>query len=196
MSRRLYVVTGAFSCGKTTTLRHLAATRGYTVYREAPLLVFEDLGPRIKGHPPGHSFQAIREPTHLCPMCRPLEFAEMVLAKQAIIEANAAEGAILERGYLDPVEYYLRKTGRLHYPLDLHPWRFARYAQVFVFAVVPEAQQPRWNKTKEECIAEAEWINERLLRIYVEAGFQSHVIRPGSIEERADIIHQLITKCD
>jgi predicted ATPase len=192
MTRGLYVVTGAYSCGKTTTMKYLAATHGYGIHSEAHQSVLDELGERTRGHPPGQPFQPVNEPDHFCPMCRPLEFAELVLMKQSAIEAGAADGDLLERGYLDPIEYYLRNTGATAYPWGPNPPRFAHYRLVFIFAVLPEVQMPRWGKTREQRIAEAKRINERLLGLYRDAGFRCHIIEPGTVEERADAIMSLM----
>src|SRR6185369_14105762 len=184
MTRRLYVVTGAYSCGKTTTMKYLAATHGFGIHSEAHQRVLDDFGDRTRGHPPDEPFQPVNDPDHFCPMCRPLEFAELVLLKQADIEAGAADGDFLERGYLDPIEYYLRNTGSTVYPWGSNPPRFAHYRAVFLFAVLPEIQKPRWGKTREQRIAEAKMINERLLGLYRNAGFHCHIIEPGTVEER------------
>lgn len=192
MTRRLYVVTGAYSCGKTTTMKYLAATHGFGIHNEAHQSVLDDFGERILGHPPDEPFQPINDPDHFCPMCRPLEFAELVLLKQAAIEARASDGDFVERGYLDAIEYYLRNTGAAVYPWGPNPPRFAHYTRVFLFAVIPEIQRPRWGKTREQRIAEAKMINERLFCLYRDAGFRCHIIEPGTVEERAGAIMALL----
>jgi hypothetical protein len=104
------IATGAFDCGKTTTLEWLRAHHGLRIHAEAHLQALAALGPRCEGHPPNASFTRIEDPAHLCPMCRPWAFAELVLDEQRSIERAAEPGDLLERGYLDPIEMLLRNT--------------------------------------------------------------------------------------
>ncbi|WP_438017844.1 ATP-binding protein [Sorangium sp. So ce315] len=186
--KRLFVATGAYSCGKTTTLRHLASTRGHRVHGEAHRRVLDELGARTHGHPPDAPFRPIDAPEHVCPLCRKREFAARVLETQKTIEAEARSGDWLERGYLDPVEYYLRTSGEQEYPWPPGEPAFERYALVFLFAVMPELQAPRWGRSREERAAEAERINRRLGAMYRAAGFEVVDVAPGTVEERAALL--------
>ncbi|XYH98807.1 ATP-binding protein [Sorangium sp. So ce1128] len=188
MKKRLFVATGAYACGKTTTLRHLASTRGHRVHGEAHRRVLDELGARTHGHPPDEPFRRIDAPEHVCPMCRKREFAARVLETQRAIEAEAQSGDWLERGYLDPVEYYLRTSGEVEYPWPPGEPAFERYALVFLFAVMPELQAPRWGRSSEERAAEAERINQRLGALYRAAGFEVVDVGPGTVEERAELL--------
>lgn len=185
MSKRLLVATGAYACGKTTTLRHLASTRGHRVHGEAHRRVLDELGARTHGHPPDEPFRPIDAPEHVCPLCRKREFAARVLETQKAIEAEARSGDWLERGYLDPVEYYLRTSGEVEYPWPPGEPAFERYALVFLFAVMPEIQAPRWGRSRGERTEEAERINQRLGAMYRAAGFEVVDVGPGTVEERA-----------
>ncbi|WP_437335604.1 ATP/GTP-binding protein [Sorangium sp. So ce394] len=187
-SKRLFVATGAYSCGKTTTLRHLATTRGYRVHGEAHRRVLDELGARTHGHPPDAPFRPIDAPDHVCPLCRKREFAARVLETQKAIEAEASDGDWLERGYLDPVEYYLRTSGETAYPWPPGEPAFERYALVFLFAVMPALQSPRWGRSSEARAAEAERINQRLGALYRAAGFEVVDVGPGTVEERAELL--------
>ncbi|WP_437976170.1 ATP-binding protein [Sorangium sp. So ce295] len=188
MGKPLFVATGAYSCGKTTTLRHLASTRGYRIHGEAHRRVLDELGARTHGHAPDAPFRPIDTPEHLCPMCRKREFAALVLETQKAIEVDAREGDWLERGYLDPVEYYLRTSGEAEYPWREGEPAFERYALVFLFAVMPELQEPRWGKSREARAADAERINQRLGALYRAAGFEVIDVGPGTVEERAELL--------
>jgi predicted ATPase len=179
----LVVVTGAFDVGKTTTLEWLRDHHGLRIHGEAYLTVLARLGDRKLGHPPGQGFTKITDAEHFCPMCRPFEFAELVLAEQAAVERSAEPGDVLERGWLDPIEMLLRNTG------DDAPrptWTpVAEYVQVIVFDVMPELQRPRWGKSAEVRVAEAMAINRRLEQFYREAGYEPNVIASGTVEARA-----------
>lgn len=176
------VVTGAFDAGKTTTLEWLRDHHGLRIHGEAYLSVLAGLGDRKLGHPPGQGFAKIEDPEHFCPMCRPFEFAELVLAEQAAIERAAEPGDILERGWIDPIEMLLRNTG------DDAPrpaWiPVARYARVIVFEVMPELQRSRWGKSAEVRVAEAMIINARLIALYRDAGYEPILIPAGSVAAR------------
>lgn len=176
------VVTGAFDCGKTTTLAWLRDHHGLRIHDEAYLHALAGLGERKLGHPPDQGFSRIDDPAHFCPMCRPLEFAELVLEQQRRIERSAMPGDLLERGYLDPIEMLQRTGGEVAWP----SWTpIARYAQVLVFAVMPELQRPRWGKSAAQRVAEAQAINARLERLYRTSGHAPIVIEPGTVEARA-----------
>ena len=127
----LIVATGAFDCGKTTTLEWLREHHGLRIHTEAHRLVLRRIATRSGGHPPERGFTRIEDPDHFCPMCRPLEFCELVLAEQRALEQRAREGDLLERGYLDPLEMFdrTRRPGQLAPswdPVDVTDWRSRR----------------------------------------------------------------------
>jgi hypothetical protein len=64
----VFVATGAFDCGKTTTLERLREHHGVRIHAEAHLGVLARLGERTAGHPPGQPFSPITSPDHFCPM--------------------------------------------------------------------------------------------------------------------------------
>ena len=68
------------------------------------------------------------------------------------------------------------------------PDKHSADALVFLFAVMPELQEPRWGKSREERAAEAERINQRLGALYRAAGFQVIDVGPGTVEERAEFL--------
>src|SRR5262249_4990869 len=113
---RLFAAVGAFGCGKTTTLRYLAERYGYRLHQEAHNDVLAMLGDRMAGHPPDQGYTPIDDPWHFCPMCRPVAFCDMVLARQAEIERGAVSGDLVEHGWLDAVEYCCRNAGILALP--------------------------------------------------------------------------------
>jgi predicted ATPase len=181
----VFVATGAFDCGKTTTLEWLRDHHGLRIHGEAHLRALARLGERTAGHPPNCGFTRIADPAHFCPLCRPWEFAELVLAEQAEIEQCAQSGDILERGWLDPIEMLLRNTGADD-DAPRPAWApIARYVRVFLFELMPELQRPRWGKDVAARRAEARAINERLARLYRGAGYEIVRIAPGRVEERA-----------
>lgn len=188
----LNVVTGAFDCGKTTTLEWLRDHHGLRIHTEAHLRALASLGDRTRGHPPDRGFSRIDDPAHICPMCRPWEFAELVLAEQRAIEEGAQSRDLLERGHLDPIEMLLRTTGAN----DTAPrpsWTpVARYRRVILFEVMPELQRPRWGKPATQRVAEATAINKRLARLYQAAGHELVTIPPGSVEQRAALVLALL----
>lgn len=184
------VVTGAFDCGKTTTLEWLRDHHGLRIHTEAHLTALDRLGDRKLGHPAGQGFTRIDDPGHLCPMCRPFEFAEMVLSEQAAIERAAQPGDILERGWLDPIEMLLRNAGQ-NGPQPAWP-PIARYVQVIVFEVMPELQRPRWGKPALQRVGEAQAIHERLIRMYRSAGYPVAMIPSGNVETRARRMLELL----
>jgi predicted ATPase len=178
----VFVATGAFDCGKTTTLEWLRDHHGVRIHPEAHLRALARLGQRTAGHPPGQPFSAISDPEHFCPMCRPWEFAQLVLDEQRDIELAAQPGDLLERGFLDPIEMLLRRTGAPEHP----SWRpIARYVRVLSFDVMPQLQAPRWGKSAEQRTRDAIAINERLDHMYRAAGFEVVHIEAGSVDARA-----------
>lgn len=183
--KRVTVVTGAFDCGKTTTLEWLRDHHGVRIHDEAHLRALALLGDRTRGHPPDQGFSRIDDPAHFCPMCRPWEFAELVLAEQRAIELAARDGDVLERGYLDPIEMLLRNTNASEHPR----WTpVARYRRVILFEVMPALQRPRWGKAAAQRIAEARTINLRLAQLYQAAGFELLTIPAGPVERRAELL--------
>jgi predicted ATPase len=181
----VFVATGAFDCGKTTTLEWLREHHGVRIHAEAHLRVLAQLSERTAGHPPGEPFSQITDPDHFCPMCRPWEFAQLVLDEQRNIELAAQPGDLLERGFLDPIEMLLRRTGA---PDDAPrpDWRpISRYVRVLSFDVMPQLQRPRWGNSAMLRAEQAMAINSRLDRLYRAAGFEVVHIEAGSVEARA-----------
>lgn len=181
----VFVATGAFDCGKTTTLEWLREHHGVRIHAEAHVVVLARLGARTAGHPPGQPFSPISDPDHLCPMCRPWEFAQLVLDEQRRIELSVQVGDLLERGFVDPIEMLLRRTGA---PDDAPrpDWQpVARYLRVLSFDVMPQLQRPRWSSSAMQRAEQARAINERLDRMYRAAGFEVVHIEAGSVEARA-----------
>jgi predicted ATPase len=181
----VFVATGAFDCGKTTTLEWLREHHGVRTHAEAHVCVLAQLGGRTAGHPPGQPFAQISDPEHFCPMCRPWEFAQLVLDEQRSIELAAQPGDLLERGFLDPIELLLRRTDA---PDDAPrpAWQpIARYVRVLSFDVMPQLQSPRWGKSASQRAEDARAINLRLDRLYRAAGYEVVHIEAGSVEARA-----------
>lgn len=178
----LIIATGAFDCGKTTTLEWLREHHGLRIHTEAHRMVLRRIAGRSGGHPPERGFTRIEDPAHFCPMCRPLEFCQLVLAEQRAIELRAREGDLLERGYLDPLEMF----DRTRRPEQRAPgWTpVARYRLVLLFEVMEQLQRARWGKSVATRIAEAKMINERLTQHYLDAGFPLLRVPPGSVAER------------
>ena len=177
----VFVFTGAYDCGKSTTLAWLREHHGRRIHTEAHRLVLRAIAGRSHGHPPDRGFTPVTDPDHFCPMCQPRAFAELVLAEQRRLEAQAQTGDLLERGYLDPIEMLGRTD--LHAPRPA--WTpVARYRRVFSFAVMPELQRPRWGKSRATRIAEARAINLRLEGLYRDAGFEVIEVGPGTVAER------------
>ena len=187
----VFIATGAFDCGKTTTLEWLRTHHGLQIHDEAHLRALASLGPRSAGHPPNTGFTAIKDPAHMCPMCHPLRFAELVLDHQREIERAAQPGHLLERGYLDPIEMLLRNTGVADdapRPASLKWAPITRYARVFLFDVMPQLQRPRWAKNVGQRTNEARAINHRLERLYRNAGYDVLRIAPASVKSRASTL--------
>ncbi|MFV8749373.1 ATP-binding protein [Nannocystaceae bacterium ST9] len=186
------VVTGAFDCGKTTTLEWLRDRHGLRIHAEAYLSALASLGDRKLGHPADRGFSPIDDPEHFCPMCRPFEFAKLVLAEQAAVERRATSGDLLERGWIDPIEMLLRNVGE---DAPRPAWTpVASYVKVIVFAVMPELQRPRWGKSAAQRLAEVVAINQRLEAMYRAAGYEVDVVAPGSVEARATRVLEILTK--
>lgn len=181
----VFVATGAFDCGKTTTLEWLREHHGVRTHTEAHLLALARLGRRTAGHAPEGEFRVIDDGEHCCPMCRPWEFAQMVLDEQRNIELAAQPGDLLERGFVDPIEMLLRRTDAGD-DAPRPDWRpVTRYVRVLSFDVMPQLQSPRWGKSAEQRTRDAIAINERLDRMYRAAGCEVVHIEAGSIEARA-----------
>ena len=194
MTRRLFAAVGAFGCGKTTTLVHLAQHYGHRVHEEAHNQVLRGLGKRMDGHPPDQGYARIDEPEHFCPVCRPLEFCDLVLERQAEIEAAAHDGDIVDHGWLDAVEYGCRNAGIERLPPGRRP-SFAPYALVFLFAVMPELQRSRWGKTPAERAAECVAINRKLGAMYRAEGMTVIDVPPDTVESRAGLVDAAIRAC-
>lgn len=191
MSKRLFAAAGAFGCGKTTTLAYLAEHHGHRVHEEAHNQVLRVLGTRMDGHPPDQGYRPIDDPDHFCPVCRPLEFCDLVLARQAEIEAAAGDGDIVDHGWLDAVEYGCRNAGISRLPPGNRP-HFPPYALVFLFATMPALQRPRWGKSAAARAAECIDINGRLGAMYRAAGMSVVDVPPGTVEWRAGLIDAAI----
>ncbi|MEW5818717.1 MAG: ATP-binding protein [Cyanobacteriota bacterium] len=192
MKKNIFIATGAYDCGKTTTLKYLRANYGVKIHKEAHLIVLEKLGNKINGHAPDKPFEKILANDHFCPMCNPLEFAEMVLEEQLTTEKLASNGDFIERGYIDPLEYYLRNSNQPEWTGKYSKRNFLNYSKVFLFNVIAATQVPRWGKTAEIRIKEAHHINERLHKMYSNAGFDICTIPDDSVENRAKMILDLI----
>ncbi|MBM3199528.1 ATP-binding protein [Candidatus Woesearchaeota archaeon] len=188
--KNLYVVTGAHDCGKTATLEFLRGVYGYNIQKEAASLALDDLGSKKLGHDPCMPLKKIYGKRHICPVCTPLKFAKLALKKQKELEKLASEGSLLERGYVDIIEFYTRHNKTK----DLKHDKFADYANVFLLEVMPSLQEPKWGKSKQERTEEARRINDRLLKMYTAEGFNVSFIPAGSVEERAKRIHERISK--
>jgi predicted ATPase len=181
----VFVATGAYACGKTTTLEWLREHHGVRIHTEAHLRALARLGERTDGHSPGAEFSPIDDPDHFCPMCRPWAFAELVLDEQRNIELAAQPGDLLERGFIDPIEMLLRRTGATD-DAPRPAWQpTARYVRVLSFDVMPQLQASRWGKSAVQRSAEAMAINQRLDRMYRAAGCEVVHIDAGSVEARA-----------
>ena len=190
MRKQVFIVTGASGCGKTTTLEFLRSAWGYRFHHEAHLQVIADLGKKAEGHPLTSRFKRIEEEGHFCPMCNPMGFANLVLKKQLEIESEVEDGDLIERGYVDAMEYCRRNSRREGCEFKYGKEAFSLYAEVFLMDVVPAVQKAKWGKSKEERIREGYAINQRLKESYEQEGFPVFVVPPGSVEERARLIHQ------
>lgn len=188
----LFAAVGAFDCGKTTTLGYLAEHYGYRVHDEAHNDVLAVLGDRMAGHPPDQGFARVDHPEHFCPMCQPVAFCDLVLARQAEIERRAAPGDFVDHGWLDAVEYCCRNAGIDALPPNPARPAFARYRLVFLFAVMPELQRPRWGKDRAQRATEAELANRRIAALYHQQGMTVHEVPPGTVAARAAHIHALV----
>ena len=179
----VFVATGAWDTGKTTTLRALSEVSGIRVHDEAHNRVLRRLGVRTHGHAPDEPLSYIDSPEHLCPVCTPGAFAERVLAEQARIEEAALPGEFLERGYLDPLEYMKHHAPRVErVPAAWRPR--VHYGAVFLFALLPDVQRSRWGKTIGHREREARRINIALEEAYQAAGHQVVRVPAGTVAER------------
>ncbi len=192
MRKPLFVATGAFDTGKTATLDHLSERYGIRVYDEVYLEVLRELGERTLGHPADRPFERLESAAHFCPLCRPGPFRDRVLRKQQALEARCPPYALLERGYVDPWEMFTRNTGAPPRIPVHEKARYADYATVFLFEVMPELQRPRWGKPAARRVEEALRITHRLRRLYREQGFAVLAVPPGTIADRAVLIAESI----
>lgn len=192
MAARVIVATGAFDCGKSTTLAYLRDHHGHRVHEEAHVQVLAAIRSRTVGHAPDAELRYIDDPSHLCPVCRPAEFAALVLERQLAIEASARDGDILERGVFDPIQY-ARFHPRDGHPLPVAVQPHADYTRVLLFEVMPELQRPRWGKSHEQRIAEARTVNEQLATAYEKGGYDVTSVPPGTVAERAAFIRRSLS---
>ncbi len=194
MRPKLYVATGAYDCGKTTTLEFLRDSYGYIINKEAARSVLEELGGKKLGHQFDKTLQKILSEDHICPVCTPLEFTELVFKKQKELEYNAKERSFIDRGYLDIVEFFLRSSNLNEFSLNYKKEEFGSYLSIFLFDVMPNTQVPKWGKSIEKRTEEAIRINRRLFDMYTAEGFKVYKIPPEPIENRAEMIHEIISK--
>ena len=194
MTKHVYVFTGAFDCGKTTTMRHLVDHFDYRMHDEAHTSVLGALGNQTLGHPPNQPFRPIEDDSHVCPMCRPRHFTSLVLERQQAIEGMARGGDLLDRGYVDALEYYERSTRR-DAPLNWNTWSWntvSNYRLVFLFEEIPAVQRARWGKTRAERVKLARHINARLAAKYRLLGHRVIDVPRDSVSARAQLIHERI----
>lgn len=194
-AKPVYIATGAYSVGKTTTLNWLEQVHGLRVHPEAHGQAVSALGSRSYGHPPDQAFHRLEDPNHMCPMCNPREFCGMVIDIQHRTEREARTGDFLERGVFDAIEFYLRNSGASGEAIvpkgpgsDLMDpgWEpAAPYAKVYLFEVMPELQQQKWGKDRDQRVREALFIQDRLDQMYRSRGYDICLIRAGTVAERA-----------
>lgn len=184
MRPRLYAAVGAFGCGKTTTLVHLARHHGIGIHAEAHNAVIAELGPRTAGHAEQAPWSRIDDPDHLCGICTPAAFGQRVLERQAAIEDAAADGEFVDHGWLDAIDYVAERGGAAALA-SLRLPSFVPYRRVFLFEVMPELQRARWGKTIEQRIAEAQAANRRLAALYRGHGMDVLSVPAGTVAERA-----------
>ncbi|MDP2908190.1 MAG: hypothetical protein Q8N77_00105, partial [Nanoarchaeota archaeon] len=70
--------------------------------------------------------------------------------------------------------------------------KFADYAYVFLFDVMPSLQVPKWGKSLEERLEEAKEINKTLFGMYSNKGYDIFVVPAGSVQERAKTVHEKV----
>jgi len=192
--KTVFVATGAYRAGKSTTLGHLAEAHGLLVADEAHTRILDDLGERRMGHDRHAPFASITDDAHFCPMCRPEAFSDLVVAEQRRIEAAAGPGTILDRGMIDPLEMRARRTGEdLRALISVTP-PDVRYASVFVFDVMPGLMTPRWGRSEAERVEQAHSIRARLENAYREAGHRVVRVPPGTLAERAAVVLEHIER--
>lgn len=190
-TRKLYVATGAYDSGKTSTLEFLNTYYNFNVHQEAPKLVLDALKEKKLGHQLEVPFERIYSSDHFCPLCNLLEFTNLALEKQKEIENKALKGDFVERGYIDIIEFFLRNSQVKELPNDLRLEYLGNYQYVFLFEVMPEIQVSKWGKTRNERIEEAKRINESLFNMYIKEGYDTYLIPPDSINNRAKIIYDI-----
>ncbi len=185
MKKSAYILSGAFDCGKTTTLQYLKDNYNYTFHHEAHNSVLKELGSCTFGHNPAKPFQVINKKNHLCPMCQPFDFFYLAIRKQWNIEKKLNDLDFIDRSQIDIMEYFERSTGiNSDYKLK----SLVVYKKVFIFEVMPELQQPKWGRTKFERVAQAKEINKSLIKMYQKYDIPHILVKAGSIKERAEIV--------
>lgn len=168
-----YVITGAPSSGKTTTLALLAAN-GYRVVPEAARLVIDE------GMARGLSLAQIRADE--------VEFQRHILRRKQQVETELPPGEIVlfDRGMHDSIAYM-----RLH-KVDEAPARAAarqsQYRTVFILDPLPYLEDYARNESRDQ----VEVLDELLEQAYREHGYTVVRVPVGPVEERAATIRSYI----
>ena len=188
--KQIYIITGAHDTGKTATLRHLKENYEYVIFKEAPKRVLESLGQRCY-HDPILPFKFNYSQQHVCPKCRPIELTKLVVREQKNIENKINGCALLERGFPDYVAF-LKSMNVNFSTLKRELKCLYKYHKIFLLDVIPEIQEAKFGKTKQERIKEAFYFNQLLLTEYKTLNYEVLVVPPVSVQDRAMYIHENI----
>lgn len=190
----IFVVSGAHDTGKSSVLNCLNQDFGYPVRKEAFLLLREKLGEGRFFHDTKKPLVFDSSPTHICPLCRPLEFTKMLLEEQLLIEQSCQEPiTIIERGAYDYIAHLrFRGINTSLSDLSFRPQLFAPYKTVFVLEVMRELQEPKWGKNIDTRLQEALKINKLIAGEYLRQGFKVVLVPKATIKERVFFIKKAI----
>ncbi|HUC87357.1 MAG TPA: ATP-binding protein [Candidatus Saccharimonadales bacterium] len=171
--RPWYVITGAPSSGKTTTLAVLAK-RGYRVIPEVARVVIDE------GRARGLTIEDLR--------LDEAKFQQDVLVRKQQIEASLSpdETILFDRGIPDTVAYC--QLHRLDASLAQEAAKASSYRHVFIFDRL--AFEPDYARIEDD--AQVQQLDRLLAQAYRDGGFTVTRVPVGSVEERADMIESML----
>lgn len=170
MTNNWYVITGAPSSGKTTTLQALEKKGFKVIYEASRALIDEEMKK-------GKTLQEIRK--------NELEFQKKVLELKVKIEKNLnlKDLVFLERGIPDSIVYY-QLCGLVEEPNLEKAVKKSSYKKVFLLELLDYVKD--YARTEDE--DKAKEIEKKLLESYKKIGIKVIKVPKKTIDERVNFI--------